>query len=153
LKTDQPDFAGLPLKRQLEIHRTKVSCNSCHRGIDPWGVPFENFDAVGLWRTEVLKPGGKKGRKIKTVVDATSTLPGGHKISGIDALKSHLLTHDRPRFSRAVVTKMMAYGLGRSLELSDIDTIDRLTKQFADRGYKLSDLIVAIVQSEEFRSK
>jgi hypothetical protein len=116
-------------------------------------VPFENFDAVGLWRTEVTKPGAKKGRTVKTTVDATSVLPGGHEISGIDALKKHLLTRDRARFSRAVVTKVMAYGLGRSPELSDIDTIDRLAKQFADKGYRLSDLIVAIVQSDEFRSK
>jgi hypothetical protein len=153
LKTDQPDFAALPLKRQLEIHRTKSSCKSCHLGIDPWGVPFENFDAVGLWRTEVTKPGAKKGRKVKTTVDATSVLPGGHEISGIDALKKHLLTRNRARFFRAVVTKVMAYGLGRSPELSDIDTIDRLAKQFADKGYRLSDLIVAIVQSDEFHSK
>jgi hypothetical protein len=153
LKTNQPDFAALPLKKQLEIHRTKSSCKSCHLGIDPWGVPFENFDAVGLWRTQVVKPGAKKGQKVRTAVDATSTLPGGHEISGIDALKAHLLKRDRERFSRALVTKIMAYGLGRSPELSDIDTIDRLSKQFAEKGYRLSDLIVAIAQSEEFRSK
>jgi hypothetical protein len=154
LKTDQPDFAALPLKQQLEIHRTKSACKSCHLGIDPWGVPFENFDAVGLWRTEVTKPKkGKKRQKVRTAVDATSTLPSGHEIVGIDALKQHLLTHDRKRFSRAVVTKVMAYGLGRSMELSDIDTIERLAKQFADSGFRLSDLIVAIVQSDEFQTK
>ncbi|MEO2010265.1 MAG: DUF1592 domain-containing protein [Pirellulaceae bacterium] len=153
LNTDQPDLAALPLKRQLEIHRTKSACMSCHQGIDPWGVPFENFDAVGLWRTEVTKPGAKKRQKVTTPIDATSTLPGGHEISGIDALKDHLLQHDRERFSRAVVTKLMAYGLGRSPELADMDTIDRLANQFAVNGYRLSDLIVAIVQSNEFLNK
>jgi hypothetical protein len=153
LKTDQPDFAVLPLKKQLEIHRTKASCKSCHLGIDPWGVPLENFDAVGLWRTEVSKPGVKKRRKVTTTVDSTSILPGGHEISGVDALKRHLLNHDRQRFSRALVTKLMAYGLGRSLEFSDIDTIDRLAKQFNENEFRLSDLIVAIVQSDEFQDK
>ena len=51
LDTDQPDLAGLSLKQQLEAHRKKDACNNCHRGIDPWGVVFENYDAVGLWRT------------------------------------------------------------------------------------------------------
>ena len=129
----------------------------CHRAIDPWGVPLENFDAVGLWRTKVVKPGPKRGRKkgckVETAVDATSTLPGGKKISGVNALKRHLLTIERGRFSRAVVKKMFAYALGRSAELTDRVTIDRLTKQFAAKGYKLSDLIVGIVLSQEFRTK
>jgi hypothetical protein len=47
----------------------------------------------------------------------------------------------------------MAYGLGRSPELADMDTIDRLANQFAVNGYRLSDLIVAIVQSNEFLNK
>ena len=178
LKSDQPDFAALPLKRQLELHRKKQACNSCHRKIDPWGVPFENFDAVGRWRTKVVKPVGarvkgaqangkgkrKRNRRktapprgrqrtVTTPVDATSVLPGGHNISGIDALKRHLLAHERERFSRGIVTKLMAYGLGRSPELADQATIDRLAKEFARKGYRLSDLIVAIVQSEEFRTK
>jgi hypothetical protein len=153
LKSDQPDFAALPLKKQLEINRTKTYCNSCHIGIDPWGVPLENYDAVGLWRTEVTKPAARKRRKVTTTVDATSTLPGGHEITGIDALKQHLLEHDRERFSRAIVTKVLAYGLGRSPEFSDTDTIDRLANQFAERDYRLSDLIVAIVQSEAFLNK
>ena len=80
-------------------------------------------------------------------------MPGGHKISGIDALKRHLLANEREKFSRAVAKKLLAYALGRSPELADNKTIDRLTKNFAAKGYKLSDLIVTIVQSEEFRHK
>ena len=153
LKSDQPDFAALPLKKQLEIHRAKPACMSCHRGIDPWGVPLENFDAVGRWRTDVSKPRAKKRSVVKTPVDAVSTLPSGQEIAGSEALKQHLLTHERERFSRALVAKLMAYALGRSLELSDNETIERLAKGFAEKNHRLADLIVAIVMSEEFRSK
>lgn len=153
LKTDAPDFAGLPLKKQLELHRSKTACKNCHQGIDPWGVPLENFDAVGQWRTKVTKPGPKKGRTVKTPVDAASTLPGGAEIAGVDSLKQHLLEKERERFAQALVKKLMAYAFGRSPELSDTETIDRLGKQFADQDYRLADLIVALVQSEEFQSK
>ncbi len=153
LRTDQPDFAALPLKKQLEIHRSKSACMSCHQAIDPWGVPLENFDAVGRWRTHVSKPGSKKGQKVKTPVDAVSTLPNGQEINGIDSLKHHLLKHERERFSRAIVRKLMAYAFGRSLEWSDKKTVDRLMKCFAEQDYRLADLIVAIVQSDEFQSK
>lgn len=153
LKTDAPDFAGLPLKKQLELHRSKTACKNCHQGIDPWGVPLENFDAVGRWRTEVIKPGLKRGRKVKTPVDAASTLPGGQELTGVDSLKQHLLQKERERFSKALVKKLMAYAFGRSPELSDEETIDRLAKRFAAADYRLADLMVALVQSVEFQSK
>ena len=68
-------------------------------------------------------------------------------------MKRHLLAHERKRFSRAVARKILIYALGRSAELADDEVVDRLAKQFAKNGYRLSDLIVAIVQSEEFRTK
>lgn len=153
LKSDQPDFAAFPLKKQLELHRSKAACKSCHQGIDPWGVPFENFDAVGLWRTEVSKPGKKKRQFIKSPVDAVSMLPNGKQLDGIMALKQHLLDHERERFSRALVKKLTTYALGRSVELADRETIDKLTAEFKRHDYQLSDLIVAIVQSELFQTK
>ena len=41
---------ALSLRKRLEAHRQQESCNTCHRKIDPWGVAFENFDGVGVWR-------------------------------------------------------------------------------------------------------
>ena len=40
----------LSLRKRLEAHREQESCNTCHRKIDPWGVAFENFDGIGVWR-------------------------------------------------------------------------------------------------------
>lgn len=157
LNSKQPDFAALPLKKQLEIHRKKAACYSCHKTIDPWGIPLENYDAVGRWRTKVVKPaGGKRRRKNRTKtspVDAVGEFPDGTKLAGIQALQQHLLTKERDRFARAVVKKLFAYALGRSAELSDRKTIDQLAKQFAEKEYRLSDLIVAIVQSRQFQTK
>ena len=34
-------------------------CASCHRKIDPLGFAFDNFDAIGRWRTEEQVDGGK----------------------------------------------------------------------------------------------
>lgn len=153
LNSEAPDFASLPLKKQLELHRKKEACNSCHRGIDPWGVPLENFDAVGRWRTEVSKPTRKKRQFTTTPVDANSQLPGDHQIDGIESLKHHLLEHEQDRFSRAVTKKLMSYALGRSVEFTDRDTIEQLSRRFENSGYRLANLITGIVQSEEFQSK
>ncbi|MCA8966734.1 MAG: DUF1592 domain-containing protein, partial [Planctomycetes bacterium] len=46
-----PEIAKLTLKQRLENHRNAPACLSCHVKIDPWGIAFENYDAVGGWRT------------------------------------------------------------------------------------------------------
>jgi mono/diheme cytochrome c family protein len=152
LDPDKPDLAGLPLKRQLEIHRRKEACNNCHRGIDPWGVALENFDAVGRWRTEVAPP--RKGKNRKAVpVDASAQLPDGTQIEGVEQLKQHLLTQHREQFAQAVVRRLLAFSLGRSLDLSDQPAVESLTRTFAEDDYRLRSLITAIVQSEPFQTK
>ena len=42
-----PKFARLSVREQLEVHRSKPSCASCHRNIDPWGIALENFECRG----------------------------------------------------------------------------------------------------------
>ncbi len=134
LDSESPDLVGLSLKEQLAAHRDKESCGNCHRGIDPWGVPLENFNAVGLWQdTSAVRRGGKAqgGKKTAGVhVDASSVLPDGTKIDGLNELKRYLRENRRELFSRAVVTRLTAYSLGRSLDLGDRKTIDELTTVF-----------------------
>ena len=151
LNSEQPDFASLTLKEQLEIHRTKSACNDCHRTIDPWGIAFESYDAVGLQREFVRRRVGQK--TVKAEVDDQATLPNGTKIVGVEGLKRYLLQNERERFSRSLVSKLLAYGLGRSLVLEDRPTIESLVKSFRDNDYRLGDLIVAITQSVAFQEK
>jgi hypothetical protein len=145
------DVASLPLKEQLKEHRENEACARCHRGIDPWGIALEEFDAVGLLRDKIQR---KSGRKIlKFDVDAKATLPGGHEINGLGDLKTHLLTEKREQFARTLVSRLLAYSLGRSLELSDRETVDTITAHFIKNDYKLQKLIQLIVTSEAFGSK
>ena len=39
----------------MEDHKNDPACMSCHMKIDPWGIAFENFDAVGKWRDSIGK--------------------------------------------------------------------------------------------------
>lgn len=145
------DVASLPLKEQLKEHRENEACARCHRGIDPWGIALEEFDAVGLLRDKIQRKSGK--RMLEFDVDAKATLPGGHEINGLADLKQHLLTEKREQFARTLVSRMLAYSLGRSLELSDRETVDTITAQFIKNDYKLQNLIRLIVTSDAFGSK
>ncbi|NQV23859.1 MAG: DUF1592 domain-containing protein, partial [Rhodopirellula sp.] len=156
LDPESPSLAGLSLKQQLALHRNSEACGNCHRGIDPWGVPLENFNAVGLWQTEstVRRISQGKGKVTRGApVDATSQLPDGTEINGLSELKTYLRENRRELFARAVVRRLASYALGRSLDLGDRKTIDELTTVFIDSDFRLNQLIVALVKSDSFLTK
>ena len=39
-----------PLRETLAIHRENAVCSSCHNKMDPLGLAFENFNALGRFR-------------------------------------------------------------------------------------------------------
>ncbi|MEM7234356.1 MAG: DUF1592 domain-containing protein, partial [Planctomycetota bacterium] len=152
LDASDPDFTKLSLAEQLAEHRTKPSCNSCHRGIDPWGLAFENYDAVGRWRDRVDRK-IKRRKTVQVPVNSKTKLPNGTEIDGLDGLKKALLGPYREKFARSLVKRLLSYACGRSMGLADEDAIDELTDKFAANGYKLKQLLVDVVHSEPFRSK
>jgi hypothetical protein len=138
-----PRILEMTLKERIADHRNKPACFSCHSRIDPWGVAFENYDALGSWRTNIKnKP-----------VDATSVLFNKQELAGVEGLKRHLLADRQDQFARAMVHKMLAYALGRPLTFADHTDVDSLTVQFRKKGDGLTDLIHLVVSSNLFNSK
>ena len=153
LDSTDPNFAALSVRDQLAEHRKQISCNECHRNIDPWGISLENFGADGLWREQILRKKVKGKGMIKLPVLSEAILPDGKKIEGIADLKKHLLEDRREQFARAFTSKLLAYALGRRLELIDQKTVDELTSKFIKSEYRIKDLIYLIVASKTFQSK
>ena len=138
-----PEILKMTLKERIADHRNKPACISCHSRIDPWGIAFENYDALGAYRTQVAnKP-----------VDATSELFNKQTLAGMDGLKRYLLSDRQDQFARAIVHKMTAYALGRPLSFGDHADIDSLTAEFRKQGDRLDDLVHLIVVSDIFNSK
>nr|MBR9810874.1 DUF1592 domain-containing protein [bacterium] len=153
LDSTDPNFAALSVRDQLAEHRKQISCNECHRNIDPWGISLENFGADGLWREQILRKKVKGKGMIKLPVLSEAILPDGKKIEGIADLKKHLLEDRREQFARAFTSKLLTYALGRSLELTDQKTVTELTSKFIKSDYRIRDLIHLIVASKTFQSK
>lgn len=137
-----PEIAKLTLKQRIEDHRNHAACLSCHAKIDPWGIAFENFDAVGAWRTQVQ---GKP-------VDASSMLFNGQQLDGIVGLKRFLLQNRQDQFVRALVDRTMTYALGRPLTFSDRASVDRIAAELREQGDGLATMVELIVTSELFTS-
>lgn len=137
-----PEIAKLTLKQRIEDHRNQAACLSCHAKIDPWGIAFENYDAVGSWRSQI------NGTK----VDASSQLFNGQELHGMDGLKRFLLKNRQDQFVRALVHKMTTYALGRPLTFGDRSRIDQMTSEIRKQGDGLATMVEVIATSELFRS-
>ncbi|MFO0824556.1 MAG: DUF1592 domain-containing protein [Gemmataceae bacterium] len=138
-----PKILQMTLKERIADHRNKAACASCHSRIDPWGIAFENYDALGVFRTEIKnKP-----------VDATSELSNRQTLAGMDGLKRYVLLERQDQFARAMVHKVAAYALGRPLSFGDRAEIDQLTSRLRRRGDGLADLIYLMTSSDLFHSK
>ena len=136
---DDPAVAKLSIKEQLKQHRENPSCVDCHKKVDPWGLLFENYNAVGLWKH-------RDGA-------AEATLPNGKTLDGAAALKHYILDEKKDQFTRAMVRYLLRYALGRSLSFTDRSAIEEIVKQVAKDDYKSQSLLKALVTSPLFSGK
>ncbi len=138
-----PEIAKMTLKERIEDHRNQPACYACHLKIDPWGIAFENYDALGKWRDKV----GEKP------VDASSELSNHQKLDGMDGLKRYLLEHRQDQFVSAMVHKLTTFALGRTLKFADRADVDEITAQVRRNDDGLRSMISAIVASELFQTR
>jgi hypothetical protein len=110
--------------------------------MDPLGFGLENFNATGQWRT--LGDAGE-------AIDASGELPDGTAFDGADGLRQALLSSDL--FVQTLAEKLMTYALGRGVEAGDMPGIRRIVREAALDDYRLSALIMGIVESVPFRMR
>ncbi len=137
------------IRMQLEAHATHATCASCHRKIDPLGFAFDNFDAIGRWRTEERVPGGKGANP---PVDAGGTLPDGRAFKGPTEFR-RLLVQDLDRFAEAFVEQLATYALRRVMTIDDAAAIRSIAQASKKDGYKLRSIVENLTLSELFQKR
>ena len=134
--------ASLPVRERLAAHRANPVCASCHDFMDPVGFSFENFDAVGRWRTM------EEGQP----VDATGGLPDGSTFHGIAGLEDGLLK--RPEmFATALTEKLLVFALGRGVEYYDGIAVRTIVRHAQTNDFRFAAIIQGIVKSTPFRMR
>lgn len=133
--------ADATLREQLEIHRSNPACASCHRVMDELGFGLEEFDAVGKFREF----------DGESPVNARGELPGGRTFDGTSELSELLSQTEQAAFARTVTHRLMTFALGRELTPTDRCVIDEIVAKTAGNDYRLSDLVLQVVQSRPFQ--
>ena len=146
LNTPAPDAPKTTVREKLEQHRADPNCTACHRKIDPLGVAFDNYDAIGRWRTMETVPSGT-GADPK--LDPSGELYDGRKFADAVGLKKILLD-DTDKFATAFTEKLATYALRRGMNFSDRTMLKAVTAQSKSNDHRIASLIESLVTSELF---
>jgi len=138
LKDD--DGAKLTLREKLERHRNQKGCVKCHAGIDPWGIPFEAYDAAGLWKKT---PGA----------EVRSTLPDGTEVQDLNGLKTYLADDRIDQVAFSFLKHAACYAAGRDLTYNELAFLQEEGAKLRSTDYRMQDMIRFVIQSDMFLKK
>jgi hypothetical protein len=142
------DGPKVTLRMRLEAHVHDARCASCHAKIDPLGLAFENYDAIGRWRTvEIVEGTGDH-----PPVDATGQLVDGRTFESPEQFKQLLLA-DLDAFNAAFIEKLATFGLRRSMSIDDKDELAAIAEVSRQRDYRVRDILEAFILSDLFQKR
>jgi hypothetical protein len=152
VKPIEPTPATQPkatLRMKLAAHETDPNCAACHQKIDPLGLAFDNYDAIGRWRTEEVV---KDGKGDNPTVDASGRLIDGRTFADAAGLK-HLLVDDLDKFNAAFVEKLATFALRRPMGVDDRAALHELARQSKANDYRLRSIVESLVMSQMFQRR
>ncbi len=152
VKPIEPTPATQPkatLRNKLDAHKSDPNCAACHAKIDPLGLAFDNYDAIGRWRTvEIVGDGSGENPK----VDSTGELLDGRKYASAAEFKK-ILVEDIDKFNATFIEKLAIFALRRVMTVDDHDALNSLAKQSKAADYRLAVIVEALVLSDLFQKR
>jgi hypothetical protein len=132
---------SLTTRQRFSQHSADPSCAACHQQMDPLGLGFEHFDAVGRWReTENNLPIDATGKLVLTDVDGD--------FDGAAALADKLANSEQ--VADCMMKEWARFTFGRSETVEDACTLERTKTQFAAADHDIKQLVLALTQTDAF---
>ena len=163
-----PDEPHRTLRSRMEVTREEY-CWRCHKQMDPLGLPFEQFNHVGQFRTteEVVdkektndkknldNDGKPKGTRYTTApLDTTGTLDGtgDSKLDGpvkdpFDLIRRLAASE---RVEQVFVRHVFRFFMGRNETLEDGPVLVAAHRAYRDSGGSLTALLTSLLTSDSF---
>jgi len=144
-----PTGNKITIRQRIEAHAKNANCAACHRTIDPLGLAFDQYDAIGQWRTHEHVPTGVGENPL---VNASGIMPDGRTFANSAQFKQ-LLLEDRDQIARAFIEHLCTYALRRVLTVDDRDDIQSIVEQSKQGQYRVMDIVRAVATSELFQKR
>lgn len=161
-----PDEPENPLRKRMRVTREEY-CWKCHQKMDPLGLPFEQFDHIGRFRTvetvvdklatekNVDKNGNSRGAKYTTTkLDTTGEVhqSGDTEMDGPVSDPFDLVRKlaTSTRVEQVFVRHAFRYFMGRNETLADGPVLVAAHRAYAEGGGSMKALITALLISDAF---
>ncbi len=136
---------GATARERFSAHESAAaSCAGCHKLMDPIGLAFEHFDAMGKFREQ---DNGKPIDVSGEIVNASDPNLSG-AFSGTAELAAKLANSDLVR--DCVAKQFFRFAAGRTEADGDTCSITSMQDAFSEKGGDIVDLIVATTQTDAF---
>jgi hypothetical protein len=145
-----PDpYSGKTARERFSKHSASDLCAGCHQYIDPLGLPFENYDPVGRYRTSERWTDPMTNMTYDTPIDASGAVPN---VSGTaqNAVELVKLLATSPEIESCFASHWMRFAYGRSLESVDNCNQQSVLTAFTGANYNVKQLLLALTQSDGF---
>lgn len=138
-----PDEPHNTLRERMRV--TKVSyCWTCHKKMDPLGLPFEMYNHAGLYRvTELNQPIDTTG---EIIASGDPSLDG--KVA--DAIELIKKLAESKRTEQVFVRYAFRFWMGRNETLHDAPVLQEAYRAYKDSGGSMKALITSLVTSDAF---
>jgi len=144
-----PQSPKATLREKIEAHREDANCAACHAKIDPLGLAWDNYDAIGQWRTrEKIAAGVGED----PMINAAGQMPDGRPFKDPTDFKQRLL-EDRDKLARAFIEHLCTYALRRALSFDDQDDLQAIAIEAKKANYRIKDIVRAVAMSELIRKR
>jgi len=137
------------LRQKIEAHRNDANCAACHAKLDPLGLAWDNYDAIGQWRTHEKVAAGVGG---DPVVNPAGEMPDGRAFKDANEFKQRLL-EDRDKVARAFIDHLCTYALRRALAFDDQDDLNAIQAEAKKNQYRIKDIVRAVALSDLMKKR
>lgn len=138
-----PDDPHKTLRERMVV-TNDAKCAHCHKLMNPLGLPFEQYDHFGRFRTTELNRPVEVGGVILS--------SGEPSLDGAVASPQELVRKlaDSPRVRQVFVRHAFRYWMGRNENLGDARTLRAADEAYVESGGSMKALITSLLTSESF---
>jgi hypothetical protein len=149
IEPNPPKSPKATLRQKLEAHRENANCAACHAKIDPLGLAWDNYDAIGQWRTREKVAAGVGEDPL---INPAGTMPDGRAFKDANDFKQ-LLLEDRDNVARAFIEHLCTYALRRVMTVDDRDDLAAIAAEAKKSEYRIKDIVRAVALSNLLKKR
>ena len=138
-----PDEPGKTLRDRMQVTRENY-CWTCHKKMDPLGLPFEMYNHAGLYRTTEL---GQDVNTAGEIIDSGDPKLDG-KVANAIELIDRLAASERAE--QVFVRHAFRFWMGRNENLNDAPVLQEAHRAYRDSGGSMKALIISLLTSDAF---